>query len=651
MSPQDNVKPPGGFEDSSDAESSHYSDTQKSTESKEAQEKEAEEELEEPEEVKEQPEEEEEPEKEKEIEAKEESQVEPAEEEDEEHSVEPKPEETEETEDAKSAHSTESGQFLLAEELPPRTFISSSIRTDMNGSPPPSGVASLLLEAKQSEISIKFGSKDAAQQGAINSGANSIKKTFNNIKTTIGHMLPELLGGEPIDWDFWSRVVENYDGVVQADPESLQNAVAQGIPKEFRGIIWQLVARSKNLQLEELYMHLKSETLIHERAIRRDLTRTSFFTNVDALNKAEELYNVIRAYSLFDPDVGYTQGMVFIAVPLIMNMTEAECFCLLVVLMKEYGLRELFAPDMHGLHLLLHQFDRLLDQNSPLLYNHLVRQGIKSLMYASQWFLTFFSYKFPLDVVLRIFDLVITLGIEGVLRLAVNLMLQNESVLLRLNFDSLLEFLKSNLFNVYVSDEYVASPEKLEARTFSLLRKNSTPMATSYYKLDAFVQDALQVPLSPSDLLKFKLEFELMCNKDVARVEEIESLKVSNGALRHEIKELEGEFFKLNNDHLGVVQSLVDTKVLLPEVLGDIEELKDTVSSLQGEVTELESKLESGPEGLPQDIESQIQDLLAENARETERFANLEEQFENLNLELETLQNEIKQRSGKKWFW
>lgn len=634
MTSQENVLPPGGFEDlDTTAPASHQdSETQNSVAS-----------TEEPEGAKEEPE----------IANDEEKVLDETEGDAEQSELEIPQAKDAEVADQDTKSEGDNTSFLLtAEELPPRRFISSSIRTDMNGSPPPSGVASLLLEAKQTEISIKFGSKDAAQQDAINSGAHSIKKTFNDIKTTIGHMSPELLGGNPIDWTFWSRVVEDYDSVVQEDPDLLQNAVAEGIPKEFRGIIWQLVARSKNLQLEELYMHLKSETLIHERAIRRDLTRTSFFTNVDALNKSEELFNVIKAYSLFDPDVGYTQGMVFIAVPLIMNMTEAECFCLLVVLMKEYGLRDLFAPDMHGLHLLLHQFDRLLDQNLPLLYNHLVRQGVKSLMYASQWFLTFFSYKFPLDVVLRIFDLVITLGIEGVLRLAVNLMVQNEYTLLRLNFDSLLEFLKSNLFNVYVSDDYITGPTKQENKTFSLLsRKNSSPKTASYYKLDAFVQDALQVPISPSDLLKFKLEFELMCSKDEARVEEIENLRVSNGGLRHEIKELEGEFFKFNNDHLGVVQSLVDTKVLLPEVLGDIEELKETVSSLQGEISELESKLESGPEGLPQDIESQIQELLAENARETERFANLDEQFEQLTIENETLLNEIKLRGGKKWFW
>lgn len=542
-------------------------------------------------------------------------------------------------------------QFILtAENLPTRKNLYSSISADLSTLPPSSAGASLLLEARQAEISIKFGSKDPAQQNAINSGAASMKKTFNEIRATIGHMSPEMLGGEPVDWEFWSRVVDNYDLVVQEDPEAVQNVVANGIPKEFRGIIWQLVARSKDIHLEELYRHLKSESSIHDKAIKRDLTRTSFFTNVDALKKADELYSVIKAYSLFDPDVGYTQGMVFIAVPLIMNMTESECFCLLVTLMKEYGLRDLFAPDMHGLHLLLHQFDLLLDQNLPQLYNHLIRQGVRSLMYASQWFLTFFSYKFPLDVVLRIFDLVITQGIEGVLRLAVNLMIRNEATLLRLNFDALLEYLKANLFYVYVSNEFVTTPDK-ENKKFSLLSRKNTTKTGNYYQLNAFIQDALRIAILPTDLAKFKVEFEQMCAADAARVDEIEKLKVDSGVLRHEIKKLEGDYFKMNHDHVGVVQLLVDTKVILPEILSDIEELKAMVASLQEEISGLETKLEAGPEGLPQDIESKIQELLAENASETERFANLEEQLQQLTIENETLGVELKQRGVKKWFW
>lgn len=541
-----------------------------------------------------------------------------------------------------------SPDYFAEGRLPDRHLLESAIKSGLSGVRPLPTSASSLLQAKQAQISSRFGSKDRAQQEAITTGIRSIKNTFNEIKSTIDHMPAELLSG-PIDWDFWTRVVENYDSVVESEQPELLEAVARGIPKEFRGIVWQSVAKSKSVVMEELYMHLKSEASIHEKAIKRDLTRTSFFTNVEAVDKAGELFNVIKAYSNFDPDVGYTQGMAFIAIPLIMNMTESECFCLLVTLMKDYEIRELFCPEMKGLHLLLHQFDSLLEKKLPLLFNHLTRQGVRSLMYASQWFLTFFSYKFPLDVVLRIFDVIITQGTEALIKLAINLMLRNETSLLRLNFDALLDFLKLNLFNIYVSEEFVQADAQ-ESKRFPLLSRKPSSKNTFYYKLDEFMQDSMLVEISPLDLSRCKVEFEQMCTEDSERAEEIEKLKEISGKLRHEIKNYETDLFTLNNTHVNVVQELVDKKVVLPEILSDIEDLSQAVDTLKQDILSLESKLNSDKDDIPQDIESKIQDLLEQNARETERFANLDEQFNKLTIENEKLEAEIK-KMPKSWFW
>lgn len=48
---------------------------------------------------------------------------------------------------------------------------------------------------------------------------------------------------------------------------------------------------------------------------------------------------------------------------------------------------------MPGLQLRLFQFDRLVEDLIPLLHVHFLRNGVKSSMYAGQWFLTLFSYR------------------------------------------------------------------------------------------------------------------------------------------------------------------------------------------------------------------------------------------------------------------
>jgi len=549
--------------------------------------------------------------------------------------------------------------------------ISNSYRKESNN---------FLLESKFNQLNREFESKDLKLKELINSGTENIKKTFNDIKNTVGGF-SEMFDYQ-IDWDFWTRIVNDYESVIQNESNELNNIINKGIPKEFRGIIWQLIAKSKNFQMEEFYFNLKSESSVHEKSIKRDLTRTSFFTNVEQVNKGEELFNVIKAYSLFDPDVGYTQGMIFITVPLIMNMSESECFCLLVTLMKDYNLRSLFCPEMKGLHLLLYEFDRLLEINLPNLYNHLVKQGIKSSMYASQWFLTFFAYKFPLDIVLRIYDILITQGIESILKFAVNLMIKNESNITLLKFDKLLDFLKNNLFNVYVNDEFINGASSTNSsqndlsgsgvsRRFSLLggRRGSTGGARSkshnYYKLNELVEDSMQINVVPLDLSKFEAEFENIYLNEKSKATEIESLRIENGKLRHDIKLLETDFASLNRDHINIVQKMVDIKVTLPDIVNDNEDLQRSIAELKGKIEDLESKINAGSgdnnssesslnlqaPALPTNIESNIQELLTINAQETERFANLEEELSNLQMEDERLTSELLNIKQSKWIF
>lgn len=549
--------------------------------------------------------------------------------------------------------------------------ISNSYRKESNN---------FLLESKFNQLNREFESKDLKLKELINSGTENIKKTFNDIKNTVGGFSD--MFDYQIDWEFWTRIVNDYESVIQNESNELNNLINKGIPKEFRGIIWQLIAKSKNFQLEEFYFNLKSESSVHEKSIKRDLTRTSFFTNVEQVNKGEELFNVIKAYSLFDPDVGYTQGMIFITVPLIMNMSESECFCLLVTLMKDYNLRSLFCPEMKGLHLLLYEFDRLLEINLPNLYNHLVKQGIKSSMYASQWFLTFFAYKFPLDIVLRIYDILITQGIESILKFAVNLMIKNESNITLLKFDKLLDFLKNNLFNVYVNDEFINGSNSTNSsqsdlsgsgvsRRFSLLggRRSSAGGARSkshnYYKLNELVDDSMQINVIPLDLSKFEAEFENIYLNEKSKSTEIENLRIENGKLRHDIKLLETDFSSLNSDHINIVQKMVDIKVTLPDIANDNEDLQRSISELKDKIEGLESKINAGSgdnnssesslglqtPALPTSIENNIQELLAINAQETERFANLEEELSNLQMEDERLNTELLNVKQSKWLF
>lgn len=131
-------------------------------------------------------------------------------------------------------------------------------------------------------------------------------------------------------------------------------------------------------------------------------------------------------------------------------MPDEEAFCLLVRMMNSYEMRGHYTPEMNMLQLHLYQFEQLMEETVPLVFKHLRNQGIRSTMYASQWFLTLFAYKFPLELVFRVYDIIFVEGVESLLRFAIALLKTSHDKILSLDFDVLIEFLKNGLFEPYM---------------------------------------------------------------------------------------------------------------------------------------------------------------------------------------------------------
>uniref|UniRef100_A0A4W5QHW9 Rab-GAP TBC domain-containing protein n=1 Tax=Hucho hucho TaxID=62062 RepID=A0A4W5QHW9_9TELE len=88
-------------------------------------------------------------------------------------------------------------------------------------------------------------------------------------------------------------------------------------------------------------------------------------------------------------------------------MPEEQAFCVLGRIMYEYGLRELYKNNFEDLHCKFYQLERLLQEQLPELWSHFQDLNLEAHMYASQWFLTLFTAKFPLCMVFHITDLLL----------------------------------------------------------------------------------------------------------------------------------------------------------------------------------------------------------------------------------------------------
>ncbi|KAJ4483397.1 rab-GTPase-TBC domain-containing protein [Lentinula aciculospora] len=360
-----------------------------------------------------------------------------------------------------------------------------------------------------------------------------------------GPLTPGFSAG--IDWDFWGAVISGYQKFASERSEELAQAIAKGIPSTLRGMMWQLMAASKDPELESTYLKLLKESSIHEKAILRDLGRTfphhDFFTDGQGIGQ-ENLYNVLKAYSLYDPQVGYCQGLPFVVAILLLNMPDEEAFSLLVRLMQVYDLRGHFLPEMPKLQLRL--FDRLIEELLPVLHVHFLREGIKSSMFCSQWFLTMFSYRFPLDIVFRIYDNCLASGIEAMFGFSIALLCKNEDLLLNLKFDEILAFLNTKLFDRYKLDPTGGEEEGEEVR----------------YQVNEFVNDAVSLRITPFMLDSYSHEYEEMVREKNKHTAEVDELRSSNRALSAQVKRLESNFAQLNVEHVELLANALQNELV-----------------------------------------------------------------------------------------
>ncbi|KIX05304.1 uncharacterized protein Z518_06176 [Rhinocladiella mackenziei CBS 650.93] len=518
----------------------------------------------------------------------------------------------------------------------------------------------------------------------------------------------------PIDWDFWQNVVnEGPQAVARTSPDEFTQAISGGIPQTIRPVIWQVLAGSKNEDLEAVYFDLRSRgpntdareglpkspllngnvngsvkekdsvgssrssvrsdhstpatsanvgmaspspsgeptdpmssaplptQLAVERAkkakedsvaltklekmIKRDMgSRTSYSKYAAAAGLQDGLFHVCRAYALFDDAVGYPQGMNFIVMPMLFTMPEEEAFCLLVRLMNKYQLRDLFIQDMPGLHLHLYQFERLLEDLEPALFCHLNRRGVTPRLYATQWFLTLFAYRFPLQLVMRVFDLILCEGLEGaILKFGMAVIQRNVPTLLGMqDMQALTTFLKEKIFDVYI-DATPSSKSVLESGFFG----SSGGSDTEVYRADLLVQDACAVRLTPEMLNRYREEWETTTKAEKARETELENLKTDCATKAAQIRSLEKRAEKFDAEHVEIANELVRLKV-------ENNELQDRNESLNGQVEELRKVAESEAANVEERMRAGTEQVMQRNIEVQNENRHMEEQMAEMEKEL-----------------
>ncbi|XP_035736999.1 ecotropic viral integration site 5 ortholog-like isoform X9 [Vespa mandarinia] len=325
--------------------------------------------------------------------------------------------------------------------------------------------------------------------------------------------------GEENTWSLWGHIVSDWDYHWKKRKDFVKELVRQGIPHHFRGIVWQLLSGAHDSPVKKQFAEYIKATSACERIIRRDIARTypehDFFKEKDGLGQ-ESLFNVMKAYSLHDREVGYCQGSGFIVGLLLMQqMPEEEAFAVLVALMQEYRLRDMFKPSMAELGVCMYQLEHLVADTHPELHAHFTAQGFHTSMYASSWFLTLFTTALGLPLACRIFDVFLSEGMEIIFKVALAMLHLGKEDLLSLDMEGMLKFFQKQL------------PSKAEKDP------------------DVLMNLAYSMKINPKRMKKLEKDYTVLKMKEQEEMVELRRLRAENRLLRQRTELLEAESAEL----------------------------------------------------------------------------------------------------------
>ncbi|XP_068924709.1 TBC1 domain family member 1 isoform X8 [Petaurus breviceps papuanus] len=369
---------------------------------------------------------------------------------------------------------------------------------------------------------------------------------------------------------------------IKFDMEKMHSAVGQGVPRHHRGEIWKFLAEQYHLkhqfpsgkqQPKDIpYKELLKQLTSHQHSILIDLGRTfpthPYFSAQLGAGQLS-LYNILKAYSLLDQEVGYCQGLSFVAGVLLLHMSEEDAFKMLKFLMFDMGLRKQYRPDMIILQIQMYQLSRLLHDYHRDLYSHLEEHEIGPSLYAAPWFLTMFASQFPLGFVARVFDMIFLQGSEVIFKVALSLLGSHKPLILQHeNLETIVDFIKNTLPNLGL-----VQMEKTINQVFEMdISKQLQAYEVEYHVLQDELIDSS--PLSDNQRMD-KLE---KTNSSLRKqnLDLLEELQVANG----KIQSLEATIEILMANENKLKQTALALELERSALLQTVEELQKKAAEL-----------------------------------------------------------------------
>ncbi|NXV30367.1 US6NL protein, partial [Rissa tridactyla] len=291
----------------------------------------------------------------------------------------------------------------------------------------------------------------------------------------------------------WLKMLKSWEKYKNS--EKFHRRIYKGIPLQFRGQVWSLLLDVPKMkeEMKDFYNKLKCQARGSSPDIRQidlDVNRTYrdhiMFRDRYGV-KQQSLFHVLAAYSIYNTEVGYCQGMSQITALLLMYMNEEDAFWALVKLLS--GPKHA----MHGMEFHRKAFLDFCIFN--LLWFLQDSQDMSTSFYTTKWFFQCFLDRTPFTLSLRIWDIYILEGERILTAMSYTILKLHRKHLMKLQMEELVEFLQESLAkDFFYEDDFVI--DQLQNSISELKRaKLDLPVAG---KEDEFPKKPLgQIPLGP----------------------------------------------------------------------------------------------------------------------------------------------------------
>lgn len=261
----------------------------------------------------------------------------------------------------------------------------------------------------------------------------------------------------------WIKMFANWKNYFSVDRpnDKLKRRVYKGIPDSIRGEAWKKMLQVDKFDRTGIYEQFRNFSHTNSPDIRQidlDVNRTYrdhiMFRDRFSV-KQQALFNILAAYSVYNTDVGYCQGMSGIAALLLMYMNEEDAFWALSELLtdRKHAMHGLFVPGFPKLIRLQNHHDKLFKKLIPKMFKHFENEGVHNSLYTLKWFMQVFLDRLPFSLVLRIYDIFILEGDYILTVTAYHILKVFKRRLMKMDLETLAGFLQEGIPNFVFSDD------------------------------------------------------------------------------------------------------------------------------------------------------------------------------------------------------